>query len=366
MVHILLLILKIIGILLLILLGLVLGAILLVLLVPVRYRVEGAKRPDIQGRLQITWLLHLISVAAEYQNGISIQIKLLGFSVFPRKEKENSQKLTGESERTAKPEKSDKSKKSKVEKSEKAAEREELERAEPSVRTEKADESEGTIKLEKAVELDNTAAPKTMTEPEHSAESEKAVKLEKSSEPEIRLTEEMSSEEASLEMSPSKKKRLNLRLTFLTWIQSIEQKIRGIWDKIRVGLQTAAVQWEQKKALAKKGYAFVTAPENQATFRLILRQGKRMLKHCLPRKISGAMTVGFEEPALLGNVLAAIAIFYPVYKNQLQVTPVFGQNVLEGEFSFRGYIRPGTLLVLAVRLLFDKNLRTLIKKFLRR
>ena len=64
MLHILLLILKIIGIVLLVILGLLLAAVLLVLLVPLRYRLEGSWHGEPAGKVRVTWLLHAVSVLA--------------------------------------------------------------------------------------------------------------------------------------------------------------------------------------------------------------------------------------------------------------------------------------------------------------
>lgn len=66
MLHILLLILKIIGIVLLSILGILLLGIICALFVPVRYRIEavrqeGEGQPPAAVRVKVTWLLHLIN-----------------------------------------------------------------------------------------------------------------------------------------------------------------------------------------------------------------------------------------------------------------------------------------------------------------
>ncbi|MDO4324459.1 MAG: DUF2953 domain-containing protein [bacterium] len=357
MVHILLLILKIIGILLLILLGLFFGILLLVLLVPVRYQAEISKQEQIQGNVRIHWLLHLVLIAARYQEGLSFQVKLFGFSVFPKEEKKNVEEGKEDSE---------------CEDSEyEVSERDEVsEREIPEYKISKSEVSEHEVseceekgfsqeELER-VETGKSQEAKTLPQPSD------AIKPQDTAD--ASASKEETAGEAQPQTNPtvSKKKRLDLHSAFRTCMKSIRAKIQTVLQILRANMQTLAAQWSQKKALAKRVSAFMTSPDNQATFRLILRQGKRILKHCLPRKINGAVTMGFEDPALTGNVLAVVAVLYPVYKNQLQVTPVFGENVLEGEFSCRGHIRFGTLLVLALRLLFDRNLRNLIKKFLRR
>lgn len=72
MLHVLFLILKIIGIILLVILGLIVLLLCVVLFVPLRYRLNGSGAGDIkslQGRVKFSWLLHLVGGFAQYQDG---------------------------------------------------------------------------------------------------------------------------------------------------------------------------------------------------------------------------------------------------------------------------------------------------------
>lgn len=82
MLAVLLLILKIIGILLLVILGLLLTLFLLVLFVPVRYRIRASYKEKARASVKITWLLHLLSVSAVYNDALDVGIKVLGFPLF--------------------------------------------------------------------------------------------------------------------------------------------------------------------------------------------------------------------------------------------------------------------------------------------
>ena len=71
MLHIILLILKIIGIVLLCILGIIILALFCVLFVPVRYRIEvmrkeGEDEPPVDVRVKVTWLLHLLNILIRY------------------------------------------------------------------------------------------------------------------------------------------------------------------------------------------------------------------------------------------------------------------------------------------------------------
>lgn len=60
--------------------------------------------------------------------------------------------------------------------------------------------------------------------------------------------------------------------------------------------------------------------------------------HILPRKVRGHVTVGFEDPSMTGQLLAAAGVLYPLYREQIQITPVFDRQVLEGEVKIKGRI----------------------------
>ena len=85
MLHLILGILKVIGIILLVLLGLVLLAILVLLFVPVRYRLSGKKEAELlEGAAGVSWLLHLVSLTAEYkEKQLAVKLKLFGIPVKP-------------------------------------------------------------------------------------------------------------------------------------------------------------------------------------------------------------------------------------------------------------------------------------------
>ena len=115
--HIILLILKIIGILLLILLGLVLFLVLSVLYMPICYSGSGAKEGEnFQCSGTVSWFLHLIAVSAKMESGKEepeIQIRILGISLesyqkffgkFKKKEESEKKQLPQEPEKLPEPE----------------------------------------------------------------------------------------------------------------------------------------------------------------------------------------------------------------------------------------------------------------------
>ena len=83
MLHIILGILRVIGILLMVVLGLVLLIALSVLLVPVRYELSGKKKAGAMAvRAQVSWMGPLIGAVIGYRDGrMVMRLKLLGITV---------------------------------------------------------------------------------------------------------------------------------------------------------------------------------------------------------------------------------------------------------------------------------------------
>ena len=83
MVHILLMILKIIGILLLIILAIALVLVLALLFVPLRYRLKADYHGTPRGYAGVSWLLHLLTYRAEYgEAGLVQKVKICGICLW--------------------------------------------------------------------------------------------------------------------------------------------------------------------------------------------------------------------------------------------------------------------------------------------
>ncbi len=88
MLHIILLILKIIGIILLGILALALAVLLIVLFVPIRYKGEAGIYDEKHGKIVISWLLHAVSYTLRYDNGAyGGRLKIFGITIGKRKKK---------------------------------------------------------------------------------------------------------------------------------------------------------------------------------------------------------------------------------------------------------------------------------------
>lgn len=86
----------------------------------------------------------------------------------------------------------------------------------------------------------------------------------------------------------------------------------------------------------------------------------RLLRHLLPYRLKGDLSLGFDDPSLTGYVTAALALGYPVYGKSFCFYPDFQEEVFEANCKGRGRIRIIYILYLLVILLLNKDVRTII------
>ena len=98
-------------------------------------------------------------------------------------------------------------------------------------------------------------------------------------------------------------------------------------------------------------------------FVLCREQLLRLMKIVLPRKVSGTFTIGMEDPAATGQILSICGILYPLIGDSITVIPDFEKPVMEGSFRFKGKITAFTLIRIAAKIYFDKDLKRVICLF---
>ena len=108
--------------------------------------------------------------------------------------------------------------------------------------------------------------------------------------------------------------------------------------------------------------AFALDERTKAAVSLVWKQAGVLLGQALPRKIRGRLHFGTEDPALTGQILGAIGIFYPLFMDNVKVEPDFEKPALEGELSLKGRLRIVTVLGIAWRLYRDKNVRYVYRR----
>lgn len=331
--HILLMILKIIGIILLVILGLLLAVILLVLLVPVRYRVQGSYKESPAGMVRVTWLLHALSALATYDGGLDVVVKVLGIQLFRLQNpggEEDAETTEGETEgEPARPERE----------SSEPAEESGGESPEPAKEPERPEgESPEPVKEPEAPGQEHTLPPAGKEpafedgQPAQQPEDEQTVQPPDGEE-----------EEAVQAMSADGDE------------SSIFEKAEDLFDTLcdKLNLVNEKRLWLTK---------FLENSSTQHTLGLLWRQLKKIILHVIPTKASGSATLGFDDPATTGQVLAACSVLYALYGDSIVITPDFERSVLEGDLDLQGRIRAGTIAFCAVRVLLDREFWVTLKR----
>ena len=128
-------------------------------------------------------------------------------------------------------------------------------------------------------------------------------------------------------------------------------KKTGILEKIK---RIFRQKYELKRILAK--------PESKAAVALALGGVKKTLRHILPGKVKGYLLFGTGDPASTGQILGLISVFYAAAGPIFRIVPDFEEKRLECDLELRGRLRVFTLLVILLKLYFNKELKQLMQE----
>ena len=309
MIHILFLILKIIGWILLFLLAILLLLILTILFYPVKYRFSAKGENTLDTLVadgKVSWLFHLISGSASYEHG-ELQWKLrLAWKKFASSEEEQNET----SEKSVVPE---------------PLEKEPLE-----------DEKKSEIKdnpPEKDVKIEKASEKEPKIEKGSKIEKEPGIEKESGTE-KTKVREERRSENVQTE---SKLKKI--KYTF--------QKLCGTIKKAG----------EKKEFLT----AFLTYEKHQRAFEAVKKELCHLLHVLKPKKLQANVTFGFSDPSWTGYMLAFLGSIYGLIGEYVQIQPDFEERKLEGNASAEGKIRVIYFAVPAWKLFWNKDVKITYK-----
>lgn len=363
MLHIILLILKIIGIILLCILGILLLAILCVLFVPVRYRIElerkeGEGEPPFTVHARITWLMHIVNVRIRYPSDKAyVRVRLFLFTLLrvpDGKERQAGHKKRppGKREDKTAPDGSQR--------------QPEAIKAEPETSTEQADnipepepESRQKQEIQQKPEADPADTGDAPMHPDPTPSSKKeegkpipTVTIRARNEEAIQAerSEEKTSFREKLSGIAAKCKNFFHKIKDL--IQNIEYTIRNICDKI-------------KSVSDQIGYyrEVIAGDAFRSSFRLCKGELASIVKSLKPQKLRVNLTIGMDDPAATAEILAFYGMLYPVIGEYVDITGDFDRKRIEGCALIKGRIRAFTFVKTAIRVYFNKDIKKLIKLF---
>jgi len=283
---------------------LLLFVLAVVLFVPIFYRVRIVHNPEkTQVKAGISFLFPFVYVTVEYFKKLSYRVRLLGFALLdsekPKKEKKKKEKTKKEN----KPKKIKKKK--------------------------------NTSKEENLPEI---AIPESLTEqkPEPVLQPQNGVETE--------------------HPEPEEEKMQNPNPVKIGFFEKLRSKIQKIRETISNIVSKIKRLWHQKEE-AKRIFA---KAETKSALNFVWNKLKRLLKHVLPRKIKGYAAYGADNPATTGQVLGILSVIYARCGQLLAIRPNFVEKQLECDVELKGRIQLFTLIVIAVKVFLNQELRQLI------
>ena len=371
-----LLILKILGITILCILGLILLLLALILFVPIRYRVQGKaeSKQEWRGTVDVTWLLRIIHLRIEAQSPKSVKKKLRIFWFFGKKKDEvifpkESPKEEADSAETAA---NDSGGAETTESSDTSAtvvttgdSTETVGATETSGSAEKPDSavsSDSAEKPDSAVPSDS-GEPKVETAATPEAACGTGENAENASETTAAETvaaqasEDAEAEEAGKPSGEAdtgtKDEKEEKKLT-------IGEKIEAKIESFRGTVSCVAELFGRRKDLLRRYYE---KKSTKAAIAKLIKTAKWLLRTIAPRKGHAELVFGLKNPETTGKVYAAAATLYPWYWKHVDVYPEFSGEALRGEGKLKGRIRLFGVVIRALGLLLDKNIKKVRKEF---
>ena len=299
MLQILLLILKILGIILAVILGILITVLLLVLFVPVCYR--GAAKWDLDERElkaqgSVRWLFGLLELRFAHRDG---RTHLRGRIAW--------KKLDGRAE----PERAGG-----------------MERKVPAEKEAPA-EKEVPAEKEEEHEKEREKGEETVEKP---AKEEKAAEdVPEASEEDAQTAEENTAHDEK-ESAGSSEKYRKIRQAF----QKIRERIPSLLKKIKCTFRAICDKINLLMEKREEILAFLGDEAHRSAYRIVKKEGIRLLRRTAPRHLRLSVCFGFADPYHTGQALAGLAVLYPFVPGEIRVIPDFERRVCRGRAQADG------------------------------
>lgn len=314
LVHVILLILKVLGITLLILLGIVLLLVLLLLLAPFHYTIDAEYYGDVKAVGRIQWLCFVLDLKGVYGNNKFLYyLKSFGFMISTNDEEDKHYRAVSDEEAES-DKSSDKAKPSKAEK----------------VPVKVVEDEFETYEQEQ----------KPKSEPQ-----KKSIFM--------RIYEGI---ESGLEWVVTIPMRVHDKISelmarILDFFANLAENMNKVIKKRDMILQKIT----GVRSLLEKPYT-----------KKVLKDGKvllkKMWKHVRPRKLQGSIHFGLEDPATTGQLLGVVGMLYPVYRNHFVIAPDFEQQIFEGKIYAKGRVQIGRMTFLLLRFMLTRDFFKTVQK----
>lgn len=353
--------LKIIGLILLALLIILLVIIVLFLFVPFVYRIKIkyiAEKLSLQG--EISFLFKLLYARVLYDNELSYGLKVAFYTLASSEEKpeKKKKKLIKEAkikEKTKEEDKGENTVDGQTKNEQKESEAAKVKTKPVPEEKSEADIKEDTVSEKKSEsDIKNEAILKKKSESDigEDAKSEKKSEMNKesASEEKILIDEKVEKEESKT----VKKKIKNIKKKFniISKIKQIIENFKAKWKAFKDRFKSLNIK---KDAII----GFLNADGTLSGAGYLLAQGKRLLKMIFPKKIEGWLRFGTGDVYTEGQYLSYLCLLYPLYGRKFEIKPEWDEEVFETDAAFSGRITMFIILLVILKVLFNKKVKLL-------
>ena len=350
----------------------------LVLFVPVRYDFSGSYHGnDIRAECEASWLIHFISLRFWYRDGKTPYIlRIAGIKILPGKIKEK-QDGKGKQKAGAKHKNKKTTRKSNKTTAENESKDSVVKGGKDFLRKNDVDRADtGEEKLEDVQKVDLKKDIEDKTYPLKTAEREPDIEINENKEnikPDIELGENKTETKKDIKQNKKNNKQKNKDkqkkslwkniVSKLKGLMQIPKKIADTFKKVSDAVKKifAAVRSGKEKAVLVKEFVF---GRECLDFVCVVRDNVLHLwRHIKPKLLRIDMTIGFDDPAVTGQVLGVIAAFCGAAGIMPCVTPDFEKRVFESDIEIKGRVTVFVLLKILIKVYFCEELKEFKKSY---
>lgn len=350
----------------------------LVLFVPVRYDFSGSYHGnDIRAEGEASWLIHFISLRFWYRDGKTPYIlRIAGIKILPGKIKEK-QERKGKQKAGAKHKNKKNTRKSNKTTAENESKDSVVKGGKDFLIKNDADRADaGEEKLEDVQKVDLKKDIEDKTYPLKTAEREPDIEINENKEnikPDIELGENKTETKKDIKQNKKNNKQKNKDkqkkslwkniVSKLKGLMQIPKKIADTFKKVSDAVKKifAAVRSGKEKAVLVKEFVF---GRECLDFVCVVRDNVLHLwRHIKPKLLRIDMTIGFDDPAVTGQVLGVIAAFCGAAGMMPCVTPDFEKRVFESDIEIKGRVTVFILLKILIKVYFCEELKEFKKSY---
>ena len=138
----------------------------------------------------------------------------------------------------------------------------------------------------------------------------------------------------------------------------LKKKIADIRRKIRHFIESLKTINEKREDLQKVYHSkrFEIARKD------VILYIKRLFHILKPDKLNGRLHFGLKDPASTGELSGVLAMFLPLYDGYFTIQPEFEYACLDGNITGRGKFSLCPIVLLAIKVIFNKNLIKVMKR----